>query len=238
MTSTLLDLCSGVTDRSIVPALENGDRLTRDEFERRWNAMPGLKHAELIEGVVFMPSPVRFDRHGHAHSSLQGWAYVYEAGTPGVQSGDNTSVRLDLDNILQPDTLLRIVTACGGQSIVDAGGYLTGGPELVGEIAASNTSIDLHDKLHVYRKHGVKEYIVWRVLDMAIDWFILRGSQYERLPFGTDGIYRSEVFSGLWLDAAAMINGNSQRVLEVLQHGMATKEHTELVTRLGYQAAE
>jgi len=43
-----------------LPPLENGDRLNRYEFERRYNAMPHLKKAELIEGVVYMAAALRF----------------------------------------------------------------------------------------------------------------------------------------------------------------------------------
>lgn len=34
--------------------LENGDRLSRFEFEHRYQAMPELKKAELVEGVVYI----------------------------------------------------------------------------------------------------------------------------------------------------------------------------------------
>ena len=90
------------------PPLENGDRLTRAEFMRRYDAMPDLKKAELIEGVVYVPSPVRQKNHGRPHSHLIGWLFIYEAGTPGVEIGDNSTVLLDLDNAPQPDGLLFI----------------------------------------------------------------------------------------------------------------------------------
>ena len=123
-----------------VPLLENGDHLTRDEFERRYEAMPDGKKAELIEGVVHMPSPVRLQQHGSPHADLVGWLIVYRAATPGVQVGDNTTIRLDLDNEPQPDALMMIEPACGGQARVDADGYVAGGPELVAEVAASSVS--------------------------------------------------------------------------------------------------
>src|ERR1051325_4938467 len=182
-----------------VPPLENGDQLTRPEFERRYEAMSHLKKAELIEGVVYMPSPVRYEGHGLQHSSLNTWLGVYSASTPGVAVSDNTTVRLDLDNEPQPDILLRITT--GGQSRVAADGFLEGPPELVAEVASSSVAYDLHQKLDVYRRHGVYEYIVWRTLDNVIDWFILRDGRYERLPPSETEIYKSETFPGLWLDA-------------------------------------
>ncbi len=97
-----------------LPLLENGDRLTRPEFERRYHAMPYLKKAELVEGVVYRPSPVRARKHGQPHSTLVGWLMVYSALTPGVMVCDNTTVRLDADNEPQPDALLRIDEAKGG----------------------------------------------------------------------------------------------------------------------------
>jgi hypothetical protein len=42
---------------TFIPPLRDGDRLTRDEFLRRWDAMPDVKWTELIDGVVHMPSP-------------------------------------------------------------------------------------------------------------------------------------------------------------------------------------
>jgi Uma2 family endonuclease len=165
-----------------VPALENGDRLTRTEFERRYEAMPHLKKAELIEGVVYVPSPVRHRQHGAPHAHLIVWLGQYVAHTPGVEVGDNSSVRLDLDNEPQPDALLFIDPACGGQVRLSEDGIIEGAPELVAEVASSSVSYDLHAKLHVYRRNGVCEYLVWRVLDQEVDWFVLRDGQYEPMP--------------------------------------------------------
>jgi Uma2 family endonuclease len=212
-----------------VPPLRNGDHLTRDEFERRYAAMPHVKKAELIEGVVHMPSPVTADEHGEPHFDLNGWLFVYRAHTPLVRGGDNSTLRLDLDNEPQPDGYLRLLPERGGQArLVD--GYVSGAPELVAEIAASSASYDLHEKLDAYRRNGVREYIVWRVWDAEIDWFVLRTGRYERLPLA-DGIYKSEVFPGLWLDSAAVLGGDMARVLEVLQQGLASTEHAAFVDR-------
>ena len=215
-----------------VPPLENGDTLTRAEFERRYEAMPHLKKAELIEGVVYVPSPVRHRYHGHQHTHLIGWLVQYEANTPGVEASDNVTVRLDLDNEPQPDALLFIDPTCGGQSRIDADGYIEDAPELVAEVAASSASYDLHTKLRVYRRNGVREYIVWRVLDQEIDWFVLRAGQYERLPLDAAGLYRSEAFPGLWLDPAALLRGDLATVLAIVQRGLASPEHAAFATRL------
>lgn len=207
-----------------VPPLQAGDRLSRAEFERRYDAMPDLKKAELIEGVVYMPSPVRSRHHGQPHFDMISWLGVYAAATPGVGRGDNTSLRLDLDNEPQPDAFLLWLPEHGGQARIDEDDYVAGAPELIVEVAASSVSYDLHVKLNVYRRNGVREYVVWRVLDRQLDWFVLRDGGYERLPAGDDGVYRSEVFPDLWLDAGAMLAGDMRKVLQVVQQGLAARD--------------
>jgi Uma2 family endonuclease len=213
------------------PPLENGDRLSRAEFERRYAAMTGVK-AELIEGIVHMPSPVRYKRHGEPHANLNGWLFNYKLATPGVGSGDNVSVRLDLDNEPQPDLLLMIDSGDAGQARITEDDFIEGAPELVAEIASSSVSYDLGAKLHAYRRNGVREYLVWRVLDAAFDWFVLRDGRYEPLPPDDDGILRSRTFPGLWLDPAALLGGDLARVIEKLNQGLASPEHAAFVERL------
>lgn len=228
---------SAESPREPILPLEPGDRLTRAEFERRYDAMPNLKKAELIEGVVYMPSSVRFQRHGQPHFDLIGWLAVYRMGTPGVLGGDNASTRLDLDNMPQPDGLLLMDPARGGQARISADDYVEHAPELVCEVSASSASFDLHTKMHVYRRNGVREYVVWRVLDQQLDWFVSRSGQFQPLPPGADGVLRSEAFSGLWLDAAALLRGDMARVLAVVQEGLASPEHAAFVQRLQARAA-
>jgi Uma2 family endonuclease len=193
--------------------------------------MPHVKKAELIEGVVYMPSPVTAEGHGEPHFDLNGWLFNYRVHTPGVKGGDNSSLRLDLDNEPQPDGYLRILPECGGKSkIVDR--FLEGSPELIAEIAASSVSYDLHDKLHAYRRNGVQEYVVWRVWDEAVDWFVLRQGRYDPLTPRDDGVFCSEVFPGLWLDPGAVVRNDFARVLEVLQLGLESAEHASFVNTL------
>jgi Uma2 family endonuclease len=214
------------------PLLENGDRLPRDEFERRYGAMPDVKKAELIEGEVYMPSPVRANQHGEQHADLIGWLVRYRAATPGVRAADNATVRLDLDNEPQPDVALYLDHDRGGQTHIDEDGYLAGAPELVAEVAASSVSVDLGRKMTAYRRNGVREYMVWRVLDGAVDWFRLRGGQFEPLATAQDGILRSDIFPGLWLDPTALLAGDLGRVFEVLHQGIASADHAAFVARL------
>jgi Uma2 family endonuclease len=214
------------------PPLEPGDRLTRSEFERRYEAMrQGIK-AELIEGLVHMPSPTRFYHHGRPHLHLITWLGYYESGTPGVEGGDNSTIRLDLANELQPDAVLLIDPACGGQARISADDYVDAAPEFVAEVAASSVSIDLHIKREIYQRCGVRENLVWRVLEQAVDWFVLRDGQYELLMPDTHGVLRSEVFPGLWLNSAALLQGDVAAVLATVQQGLASPEHQAFVARL------
>lgn len=145
-----------------VPPLKHGDRLTLDEFERRYSAMPNIKKAELIEGVVYIASPVRFDIHGQPHADIMAWLGGYRAATPGVGLANNTTVLLDRNNEPQPDALLRIDESQGGSSRISDDGYIQGAPELIVEIVGTSEDYDLHEKLEVYRRNGVQEYVVWR----------------------------------------------------------------------------
>lgn len=213
------------------PPLRHGDRMDREEFERRWDAMPDLKFAELIEGVVYMSAALS-TKHGSTHFSLQGWLFFYQAQTKGVIGADNASVRFDRRNMPQPDSLLRIEEILGGQSRVSSDDYFEGGPELIAEIANTTKSRDLGVKKTVYLRNGVREYIVWRIQDKAIDWFILREDEYVSLLPGPDGITRSEVFPGLWLDTAALIEGDLAKVLQAAQLGIGSPEHMAFIGEL------
>ena len=215
-----------------IPPLHNGDRLTREEFHRRYEAMPRSTMAELIEGVVYMPSPVRYEKHGKQHFDLIGWLGQYVAYTPGVEGGDNGTLKLDMKNEPQPDAFVIVVPAYGGQVRIDEDGYVVGGPEFVGEVSASSVCYDLHDKLEAYRRNRVQEYVVWRVEDRAIDWFVLRGEDFDQLLPSADGFLKSVVFPGLWLDPQALMNGDLRRVFAVVQLGLQTAEHAAFVERL------
>ena len=216
----------------MIPPLESGDHLTRVEFERRYDAMPRLKKAELIEGVVYVPSPVRQRYHGKQHSVFNGWLFSYLARTPGVESGDNCTVRLDHDNEPQPDCVLFIKPEHGGQAVIDQDGYLGGSPDLVAEIASSSVSYDVSVKRAVYERNGVREYIVWRVYDREIDWWVLTQAGYERLVPGSDGVLRSVIFAGLWLDPAALLREDHAALLAVLERGLASPEHARFTDDL------
>jgi Uma2 family endonuclease len=215
----------------IIPMLEPGDRLTRDEFERRYSAMPNVKKAELIEGVVYMPSPVRINNHARPHFHLINWLGNYEAYTPCVMGADNGTIRLDLNNEPQPDAMLFLKPICGGQAAISDDDYVEGAPEFVAEVAASSASFDLHTKKNVYIRNGVREYLVWRVLDQQIDWFALKGGAFEPLTPDSSGIVRSEVFPGLWLDVPALLRGDLAVVIAVLQRGLSSPDHAAFLEK-------
>ena len=216
------------------PPLENGDRLTREEFERRYCATPEKTKAELIAGIVYMASPLRVT-HGEPHAAIITWLGNYWGATPGVQLADNTTVRLDMDNEVQPDALLRV--EIGGRSSISEDEYIEGAPELIVEIAASSASYDLHDKLNVYRHHQVQEYLVWRVYDNEFDWFRLIDGQYAQLEPNVEGVICSQVFLGLWLDRSALLAGRLAEVLAIVRQGVSTAEHQSFVNQLAARTA-
>ena len=193
--------------------LENGDRLNREEFERRYTASK-IKKAELIEGIVHVASPLRFTPHGKPHSNIITWLGTYQSMVSGLEVGIEPTVRLDDDNEPQPDAVLFRV---GGNAKIDDDGYISGAPELIAEIAASTVSYDLHSKKRTYECNGVKEYIVWRTLDNQIDWVILENSKYSKLEPDELGIIRSREFSGLWLNVNAILNNDMSAVLQTLR---------------------
>jgi Uma2 family endonuclease len=216
----------------LTPPLESGDRLTRNEFERRYQAMPKLKKAELIEGVVYVAAALRFQSHGQPHADIMGWLWTYKIVTPGVRLGDNVTVRLDLDNEPQPDAVLCLDPSLGGRTRLSEDDYLEGGPELIAEIAASTAAIDLGDKKRAYRRNGVQEYLVWQVYNQRLDWFSLQDGDYRLLPMDSDGIIRSLVFPGLWLAVNELLTGQMPHVLAVAQAGLNSSEHQAFLQQL------
>ncbi|MDW8201876.1 MAG: Uma2 family endonuclease, partial [Cyanobacteriota bacterium SKYGB_h_bin112] len=160
------------------------------------------------------------------------WLGIYKVATPGTRLGDNSTVRLDLENEPQPDAVLLIDPRAGGQTRFSDDGYVEGAPELVVEIAASSAAIDLRDKKRAYRRNGVQEYVVWQVLDRHLDWFRLQAEDYVNLQPDSEGILRSIVFPGLWLALPALLAGDMTQVLATLQQGLQSPDHTAFVQRL------
>lgn len=230
-TATLDKAKSSKATRPALLPLRNGEHLSRGEFERRWDAMPELKHAELIEGIVFMPPPTS-DLHGGSHMDVSIYLGRYATETAGVAARITPSIRLDNKNEFQPDCLLRIESRTLGRSRVSADNFIEGAPELVAEIAVSSSDYDSHEKRHVYERMGVQEYLLWRVLDARLDWWTLCDGTYIALKPRHDGVHCSQVFPGLWLDLRALLAGDHRRVTIVLGKGLRSAEHTAFVKRL------
>jgi Uma2 family endonuclease len=221
-----------VTVRRGVPRLEFGDRLTRDEFEKRYAAMPHLHKAELIDGMVYLQPESDAADHVGPRSSLGMWLSLFAQYTDGVETVENKSIRIDPFSMPQPDALMRILPSHGGQTWMGETGAIEGPPELIGEIASSRASYDLHDKLEVYRRNGVAEYCVWAVLEQELLWFRLAGGRYHLLKPGSDGIHRSQTFPGLWLDAEALLEGHMARMIKIARQGLGTLDHASFVLSL------
>jgi Uma2 family endonuclease len=209
--------------------LANGQRLSRDEFLRRWELMPDTKFAELIGGITYMPSPLSRP-HGYNDKGIVTWVGTYEAATPGCESACN-STWLMLDDCPQPDVDLRILPEFGGQSS-DQGDYPEGAPEFAAGVSISSASYDLQEKLELYQQARVQEYLVIVIRERLILRHRLVSGKYEIMPASADGVHRSLIFPGLWLDGQAHLNKDMKRVLEVLDQGLQQPEHKAFVARL------
>lgn len=206
--------------------LESGDRLTRAEFHRRYCARPDITRAELIDGVVYVSSPVSA-RHGEPHGSTCLWVGTYTALIPGLRMFDNSTVFLDPDTEVQPDVLLVRDPPRPGGAVLTPEHYIEGSPDFVAEVAASSASYDLHSKLQAYQRAGVPEYLVWQVYERRIDWFRLRDGVYAPLLPDTRGVIASVEFPGLRLDVAAMLAGDNAAVLKAVRRPRARRSPVE-----------
>lgn len=187
--------------------------MTREEFHRIYELSPRLKHVELIEGVVYMPSPIRTDRHGEAQGLIIAWLGAYVAANPDSRFSGPATLLLDRDNEPEPDALMFKRTEAGGAATITDSGYLAGPPELVVEVAASSRSIDLGDKFRAYRRNGVREYIVWVTTEARLLWFALEDGDYHELPRSESGHIESTVFPGLRLNVEALLDWDIAGVL-------------------------
>jgi Uma2 family endonuclease len=203
--------------------------LTRAEFLRRWEAHPEINKAELIGGIVFMPSPLSVE-HGDLDSDVGMWLGTYRMATPGTASGHNTT-SLIVEETPQPDLNLRILPEYGGSSRI-VGKYLGGRPELLAEICASSASYDLHDKRELYEAARIPEYLAVLLYEKEVRWHVLAGRRYRRPAPDRHGLLRSRVFPGLWLDSKALLERNLQQVLVRLQEGLNSSEHKRFVAKL------
>lgn len=221
----------------ILPPVENGDQLDQKTFHARYQAMPEDCRAELIGGIVYMPSPQKVP-HSKAQQLVVRWLDEYAEATPGTEALANNTQILGPDSEPEPDACLFIMPEYGGQVFMDDDQYLNGPPELIVEVSSATESIDLHRKKQDYQKAGVSEYVVLALRLQRVLWFARRRGKYQEVPLSRDGIQRSRVFPGLWLDAEAILTNHRQRVLAALRQGLATPEHAAFVANLQKQAAK
>lgn len=222
--ATLTDLpaqhASAKSDK--IPPLENGDRLTSVEFMRRYEAMPRVKKAELIEGIVYMGSPIRADVHGKPDGLLHIWLGAYALHIPELEFYPNTTLILAPDNTPQPDCMLCRSAEQGGRAWLNDDGYLCGAPELVCEVAASWVAIDLHKKFRAYQRNGIAEYLVWISEEKRARWFVLEQQEYLELE-ASAGMLASRIFPGLVLDVQALAENDKTKLIATLQAQLAAR---------------
>jgi Uma2 family endonuclease len=210
--------------------LVEGQRLDQPTFHALYEAMPPGTRAELIDGVVYLPSPLGY-AHGRAQVPVIVWLDYYAENTSGVEVLDNATTILGWKSEPQPDALLRVLPECGGRSHEEEG-YIHGAPELVVEVSKATRYMDLGPKKADYERAGVLEYVVRAIEPDEIIWFRQEQGVLVPRPIGDDGLYRSAVFPGLWLDPAALLNGDTRRLRTVVDLGCGTPEHAAFVARL------
>ena len=217
--------------RRRVPPLEPGDYLTRAEFERRYEAMPGKTKFELIDGIVYMASPVKVE-HGYFQVAVVALLDDYALATSGCRASIDTTVRLARKDEPQPDAWLRLVEEAGGSSHVDKDGYVAGPVELAAEVATSTASYDLNQKKRSYLQHGVLEYLAVLTRKRQVLLFARRGRTYVSLEPDRNGVLRSEIFPGLWIDTQALVAEDRLRLRKTAAKGLRSKEHRAFVREL------
>lgn len=235
-----------ITRPKPVPRLRDGDRLDVHEFLRRYAADPVVYSAELLKGVVHVTRwretrdgkeaivpPISADGHGMPHAGFIAWLGYYSAFTPGTSGhGPTTTVLPSKATGLEPDAVLRVLPDHGGRSVVGPDRFIHGVPELIAEVSYTSGGRDLGPKYDAFEADGVPEYLVWRTDAEEVLWFVLRRKRYVQLNPDADGVLRSEQFPGLWLDAPALLDRNMRTVIETLQRGLESPEHTAFLARL------
>ncbi len=219
-----------VTTKPAPTTLVEGQRLDQPTFHALYESMPPGTRAELIDGVVYLPSPVGRE-HGVTQVPVIVWLDNYAEQTPGLEVADSATTILGRKSEPQPDALLRILPEYGGQSRVHRG-YISGAPELVVEVSKATRYVDLGPKRNDYQRAGVREYVVRAVDPDEIYWFAREKGRMSQRSIEPDGFYRSVTFPGLWLDPIALLNGDRKRLRAVVNEGCATPEHAAFVAKL------
>lgn len=217
------------SDQKPCPQLDNGDRMKQPEFHEIYEQMPEGFKAELVRGTVFVSMPLR-KPHAKDHVRLSSILDTYEASTPGVEVLSESTTILGSDDEVQPDLLLRILPEYGGKSRDTYDQYIEGPPELICEIAHSSRAIDLNLKRKRYERAGVLEYIVLCLNPREVHWFDFASK--AMLQLNSDGVFRSNIFPGLWLCNQGLLERDYHRIMEVLKQGLTTADHSDFCERL------
>jgi Uma2 family endonuclease len=213
----------------LVPTLENGDRMNQPEFHLRYEAYPQGVKIELVGGTVYVASPMRWP-HGELTWKLVTALDVFVEATPGVLGADGVSAILSEESEPQPDLLLRLLPEYGGQARLDEQRYLVGAPEFIAEVAHSTRAMDLNQKRKDYLEAGVQEYLVVCVEEEEFHWFHFPSRR--KLKADREGLWKSRIFPGLWIDQAALFARDSGRLRAAMQRGIASPEHAAFVRTL------
>ena len=217
------------TRASVLPPLVDGEYLDQPTFHARYEAMPPETRAELVGGKVYLMSSPVFDDHSAPHAGMITWLGTFKAYTPVLRVMDNGTTILGSRGDVQPDGGLRLLPEYGGRAARDDQGAIRGGPELLVEVAVSSVNYDLRLKKRDYEEAGVQEYVVVLPKQHAVRWFCLHDGAYQEMQPDADGIFRSRVFPGLWLDPEALLLDDTAKVLDVLQDGLQSDAHREWI---------
>ena len=215
--------------------LAAGQQMSRAEFHERYKEAPPHLKFHLIGGVVYMASPVS-PAHSFDCGLAGSWLGYYAFRTPGVRIGHDGTLVLSDESEVQPDLMLLIDPRRGGQTRIE-GGYIAGCPELIIEVARSSRAVDLGPKLDEYEKAGALEYVVFTIDPDDIYWHARQEGKLVRIAPDADGLYRSVVFLGLWLDPIAWHADDGPALVPALDRGLATREHADFVARLAAAGA-
>ena len=213
----------------IPPGLVTGERMSVDEFLRRWEELPDLKKAELVDGIVYVPSPLSLE-HGSLDSLIIWWLAHYAHATPGCKAGNNSTwLMLVAHRNPMPScgSCPRTVGSRGRERQFGAGA-----PELAVEVCVTSTEVDFGPKLKLYERAGVREYITIELFGQRIVWRMLENAVYVAQQVPSDGVLRSQVFPGLWLDVAAFWDDDGAKMLAALNAGLSSEDHQRFVERL------
>lgn len=195
--------------------LHSGDRMSRDEFLRRWERIPEIKRAELIDGVVYLASPVS-ELHSDYEQLFNRWLSHYQERTEGLKVMPAATFLL-AGSSPQPD--LALIRLSGSSR--SGKKFREGPPELVVEIAYSSLAYDLGPKLELYRRGGVAEYITVLLEEKKVQWRVLENRRYHALrPSG--GYLKSRAYPGLWLDPKAVFPPRIRELLASVEAGLAS----------------